>query len=206
MRPQEGIIAVTVTDSSGNPVAAEVLVEGTTTSRTTDSGGLALLNLIQGETILRVVSPGFASSRHQLVVEAGTDMTLLVSLAPTRVSLADGQIMIRDKIYFETGSADVAQQSHALLDEVALVMLDHPEIALIEVQGHTDDIGQADDNLSLSTARAQAVVRYLVSVGIAAERLRATGKGEEAPLTPETTDEARAKNRRVEFHVRSQGE
>jgi outer membrane protein OmpA-like peptidoglycan-associated protein len=92
-------------------------------------------------------------------------------------------------------------RSHSLLNEVALVLLDHPEIQTVEVQGHTDDQGSADDNLALSEARATAVVSFLTAAGVPSERLTARGVGESKPLQNETTEEARALNRRVEFHI-----
>ena len=106
-------------------------------------------------------------------------------------------------MYFETGSAELLVRSHSLLDEVALIILDHPEIIHVEVQGHTDSVGRAANNLALSRARAQAVQSYLVSAGVSGQRLSAAGKGETEPLIAEESDEARAKNRRVEFHVKS---
>ena len=91
--------------------------------------------------------------------------------------------------------------SFALLDEVALLLLDHPELGRIEVQGHTDDVGSAAANKALSTARAKSVVDHLVSAGVPADRLSSRGLGESKPLAEGSSEVIRAKNRRVEFHV-----
>jgi outer membrane protein OmpA-like peptidoglycan-associated protein len=68
-----------------------------------------------------------------------------------------------------------------------------------EVQGHTDNNGTVAGNQKLSEQRAQAIVNKLVEMGIAANRLFAKGMGQSAPLADNSTDEGRAKNRRVEF-------
>ncbi|MBQ9440463.1 MAG: OmpA family protein [Paludibacteraceae bacterium] len=68
-----------------------------------------------------------------------------------------------------------------------------------EVQGHTDNTGTVAGNQKLSEQRAQAIVNKLVEMGIAANRLFAKGMGQSAPLADNSTDEGRAKNRRVEF-------
>ena len=80
-------------------------------------------------------------------------------------------------------------------------MLDNAQLSLVEVQGHTDTVGRAQDNLTLSASRARAVMAYLVNAGVSDQRLTAKGMGEDVPIEVEDTEEARALNRRVEFHV-----
>ncbi|MEO9789986.1 MAG: OmpA family protein, partial [Aurantimonas coralicida] len=76
---------------------------------------------------------------------------------------------------------------------------------IIRVDGHTDNVpisgGRFEDNWELSTERAGAVVKYLISQGVPPERLAATGFGEYQPIDPENTPEARARNRRIEFKL-----
>ena len=74
-----------------------------------------------------------------------------------------------------------------------------PNVAKIRIVGHTDDFGPAEDNLILSQDRADAVRRYLIKRGIAADRLEAVGRGETQPIASNETPRGRAKNRRVEF-------
>ena len=78
------------------------------------------------------------------------------------------------------------------------LMNDNPELKF-EVQGHTDNTGNAAKNQTLSEQRAKAIVDKLVEMGISADRLSAVGKGQSSPLADNSTDEGRAKNRRVEF-------
>lgn len=101
-------------------------------------------------------------------------------------------------INFETGRATIRRDSFAVLDQAVGVLSEYAEVH-IEVQGHTDDVGDDAKNLGLSQARAQAVVDYLVAHGIAADRLTARGFGENKPLLPNDSPANRGKNRRVEF-------
>ena len=198
----EGLVRVSATSAVGEPVVAEVWIENSDVRTTTNDDGVGLLSLPVGEHTLRVSASNHASVRRTVRIDGGSELDLLVSLSASRASISDNRILIEDKVYFETGSADLLQQSNSLLDEVALLILDNPHLSLIEVQGHTDSVGQEEDNLALSSARAEAVTAYLISAGVAASRLRAEGKGETEPLTSEESDTGRAKNRRVEFHVR----
>jgi len=118
-----------------------------------------------------------------------------------RVRMAAQRIEFDDKVLFALGSADIDAQSHALLDEMAGVILGHPDVRKVEVQGHTDSQGDPAANRALSQSRAQAVVDYLVGKGIEAERLVARGLGPDQPLVEGDQDEAHAANRRVELHV-----
>lgn len=104
-------------------------------------------------------------------------------------------------INFDFGSADLTVEGMRQLDEFGAAM-QSPELGNLHlrVEGHTDDLGDAGYNLDLSEQRATAVAKYLYeNYGIERERLDVLGLGEEAPLIPDTTLEARAKNRRVEM-------
>jgi OOP family OmpA-OmpF porin len=103
-------------------------------------------------------------------------------------------------IYFKTGSAELDSASNALLDSVADIANRCPSVK-IEVSGHTDTTGSASANQTLSEARAKTVVTYLVAHGVAQGRITATGYGGTKPVAPNTSDEGRAKNRRIEFKV-----
>jgi outer membrane protein OmpA-like peptidoglycan-associated protein len=110
-----------------------------------------------------------------------------------------GHIYIVGKVHFDTGSAHIQKRSYALLDNVAELMREHPEIGHIIVEGHTDNVGPPELNLRLSRERADSVRNALVERGVRRERLRTQGFGESHPLAPNRTRAGRAKNRRVEF-------
>lgn len=101
-------------------------------------------------------------------------------------------------VTFVTGSANLTGASRTTLDRVVKVLSENAAVNA-EVQGHTDNQGNAAANLALSTARAKAVVAYLVGKGIAADRLTAKGYGQTKPVASNATPAGRAKNRRVVF-------
>lgn len=103
-------------------------------------------------------------------------------------------------IQFETGKSTIKKQSNAILDQVVKVLIENPSYNLI-IEGHTDDIGNDDQNLTLSQSRAEAVSQYLQKKGVNALRLTAKGFGETMPILPNTTKAGRDKNRRVELKV-----
>jgi outer membrane protein OmpA-like peptidoglycan-associated protein len=120
---------------------------------------------------------------------------------PPKAELVAEQIVISEQVQFETGTAALKAESDAVLGQVARVLADHPELELVEVQGHTDDTGTPELNQRLSDDRARAVVTWLAGHGVAASRLVAKGYGQERPIADNATEEGRAKNRRVEFRV-----
>lgn len=120
---------------------------------------------------------------------------------PARVELRDNKIEIREKIQFEHNSSTIKEVSHSLLNEVAKVIKENPQIKKLRIEGHASSDGADDYNLRLSDARAKAVREYLISQGVAADSLVAQGFGETKPIATNDTEEGREKNRRVEFNV-----
>lgn len=125
--------------------------------------------------------------------------------APPRVVLTASSITIGDKVQFATGSAEILPVSHGLLDEVAQVMNDNPQIELLQVEGHTDSTGTAAFNRKLSQQRAESVMKYLAGKGVRAGRMQAKGFGPDKPIADNASDEGKDKNRRVEFNILKQG-
>lgn len=112
--------------------------------------------------------------------------------------IEEGRIAVQD-ILFEFDSARILPESSDALATVAELMAEATDMALLVV-GHTDNTGSYDYNLSLSMARAQAVVDYLTGQhSVAGDRLQAAGAGMIAPIATNRTDEGRALNRRVEL-------
>jgi outer membrane protein OmpA-like peptidoglycan-associated protein len=115
------------------------------------------------------------------------------------VAIRQNRIEIKDLVYFDSSAATIQPRSFPLLDQMARVLNEHPEIVKVTVEGHTDDRGPVEFNRTLSQQRAESVVTYLTGKGVAKERLEARGFGPDRPLQPNTTPEGRAANRRVDF-------
>jgi outer membrane protein OmpA-like peptidoglycan-associated protein len=103
-------------------------------------------------------------------------------------------------IEFERGSAKLDAESLPTLQRLGEVASNCTSVR-IEVAGHTDVEGHPDNNQRLSERRAQAVVDFLAEAGVPAARMHAVGHGVSRPLVPNTTDENKARNRRIEFSV-----
>ncbi len=101
-------------------------------------------------------------------------------------------------IHFETGKAAILPDSESVLGEIVKMLQQSPDVKL-SVEGHTDNIGPAASNQALSEKRAQAVVEWLTAHGLPSARLKAKGWGQSKPVADNTTDDGRAKNRRVEL-------
>lgn len=102
-------------------------------------------------------------------------------------------------IHFATGKADLQPESRPVLKQIAATLKEHPDLRIV-VEGHTDNVGEAAANLTLSEARAAAVkVALVAGFGIGADRIAAMGFGATTPAVPNTTAAGRAQNRRVEI-------
>jgi outer membrane protein OmpA-like peptidoglycan-associated protein len=108
--------------------------------------------------------------------------------------------VILKNIFFDVNKYNLQPESFVELDNLVELLKENPALS-ISINGHTDNTGNPADNMKLSNNRANEVVRYLVSKGIAASRLTAKGWGETQPIAPNNTEEGRARNRRTEMKV-----
>ncbi len=120
------------------------------------------------------------------------------------VQIETERISLKDSIHFDTAKDTIKSESNSILDSIATLLRDHPELRKVRVEGHTDNRGTAEYNKDLSRRRARAVVRALVGRGIAADRLLSEGYGFDRPVADNRTALGRAKNRRVEFTILSE--
>jgi len=105
-----------------------------------------------------------------------------------------------EDIHFPFDQASLTDQARGTLEKHALWLQNHRE-AKVVVEGHCDERGTAEYNLALGDKRARAAREYLVSLGVAADRLSAVSYGKEKPLDPSSNEEAWARNRRAHFSV-----
>jgi len=119
-----------------------------------------------------------------------------------RVVLGERKLELLERVSFMTASDELdLSRSQALLDEAADLLSANLWVTKVEIQGHTDSRGSHALNMALSQRRAEAVVAYLVSKGVAPARLSAKGYGPTQPLASNDTEEGLSKNRRVEFSI-----
>ena len=111
-----------------------------------------------------------------------------------------GQIKIIQQVKFKTNSATIVE-SDTILNAVLAILKEHSEIGKLRVEGHTDNTGKAAYNKTLSQKRAQSVVKWMTDHGVPKSRVVAKGWGLEKPIDTNNTEEGRANNRRVEFHI-----
>ncbi len=122
-------------------------------------------------------------------------------IEPLKATLSDTSIDLAEKVQFDTGKATLLPASNELLDQVAQILLDHPEITKVRIEGHTDAQGSTRANQKLSQARAESVRAYLEDKGVDAGRMVAKGFGESKPVADNATPEGREQNRRVELTI-----
>ena len=108
--------------------------------------------------------------------------------------------IILKNVFFETGSAELRSESFIELDKLYQLLTETPTIR-IQVNGHTDDVGDDGSNQTLSENRAKSVFQYLMGKGIEASRVLFKGYGETQPIADNISDEGRAQNRRTEFVI-----
>ncbi len=125
--------------------------------------------------------------------------------APVALKKKIDDLLIGNTITFRVNSAILQPEGKAVLNNVATILHEDATVAF-EVSGHTDDVGQEPSNWVLSEQRAKSVVEYLISQGIAAERLTPKGYGASRPIAERATDEGRWQNRRIEFSIVAKGE
>lgn len=136
---------------------------------------------------------------------ANFDMTIVAKESMTQDVTAGAMLDALNKdgrvalyINFDTGKATIRPDSKPVIDQIVQMMKTNKALAL-SVEGHTDNVGDAKSNLTLSENRAKAVADALVAQGIEAKRLSTAGHGQDKPVADNSSEEGRAKNRRVEL-------
>ncbi len=209
--PIVGIIQGTLVDAETNtPVPGARITVRDARSRevevqTDDSGNFRFENVPAGVVHLSVDASGYLPSATDLEVkqkgEQRASLTLNKRPKKPSVSIVGKEVKLTTQVHFGTNSSNILPDSQALIQEVAALLTQHPEIRRVEIQGHTDDTGSAAYNKRLSQDRADAVRTSLISLGVEASRLTAVGYGAEKSLVPNTSEANRARNRRVQLMI-----
>lgn len=152
----------------------------------------------------------FGSSKYQVTAEAEGYIPRTVIVDPKEavnqvikrdIELTSmGGTVVLNHLIFAQGKAVIDPKSYQELDEVVAMLKENPKME-IQLEGHTDNRGNAEANLKLSQSRVDAVKKYMTSKGINKNRIDTKAFGGSKPIATEDTDEARARNRRVEMRV-----
>lgn len=166
----------------------------------TDETGNYLITLPTGrDYAFNVTRKGYLFYSENFSIskkEPGTTVNNDILLQPLEANAA----IVLKNIFFDVNSIELKPESQVELNNIVLLMKDNPTLS-IQINGYTDNIGKPADNLKLSNGRAQSVVNYITSKGIAAARLSFKGYGSENPLADNKSEEGRAQNRRTEMKV-----
>ncbi len=127
------------------------------------------------------------------------ELKVVASTTPSAEPVKPKPIILKN-VFFETGSADLRDVSFTELDKLYQLLVETPALR-IQVNGHTDDVGEDGSNQSLSENRAKSVYQYLINKGIDASRILFKGYGESQPISDNESDSGRAQNRRTEFVI-----
>ena len=160
---------------------------------------------IDGVRIINVPNvktpPGWFKFKSDNVGEGSylfTNIRIAKGAVPLYDRLASEGKIITYGITFDVGKSTIRPESMTEINRIAQLMKDNPDLKF-SVEGHTDNTGAAASNQALSEARSKAVMDKMVEMGISKDRLKSAGKGQTSPIADNSTDEGRAKNRRVEF-------
>lgn len=162
----------------------------------------AIVNISRGEDVLMSVEADDLAFNSRVVAKQDDpNPPAVVKLKVTTQELAKDKPFVINDIFYATNSADISRESQLILESFAAYLIAHPSL-VIEIRGHTDDIGAEGDNLALSMDRAFEVKSLLEQHGIPGRRISAKGYGEAKPVAPNTTADGRAQNRRTEFMIK----
>jgi outer membrane protein OmpA-like peptidoglycan-associated protein len=168
-------------------------------------GGFRFENVPAGKIKIQVSAEGYLPSGAEVELKARENVSVQMTLHKrprlATVTVAKNELRLRRQLHFLHDSAEILPDSMGIVEEIAEAVRSHPDIAQIEIQGHTDDSGTPEHNKTLSSKRANAVRNALIVIGVEPNRLVARGYGQDRPLVPNSTDANRAKNRRVQLVI-----
>lgn len=208
LKPKPTVVVQGIVSNSKtqDPLGAVVLIEDINSgelisvNKSNSSSGEYLVVLPAGRDYsLSVSSKGFFFYSESFELPADTsyqEISMNIELEP----IEKGTKVVLNNIFFESGRAELKPISYVELNK-AVDLLEDNESMVIEIGGHTDNVGSDQLNLKLSQQRAEAVRNYMILAGIDESRVRARGYGETQPIADNSTEEGRAKNRRTEFEI-----
>jgi OmpA-OmpF porin, OOP family len=205
--PKDAPVNVTIADAkTGNLLASEIVVfksraNGTEFQGLSDSTGKFSLRLPNGSKYdIYILGFHDSTSYNVLDIPALKGNQYYKNPFNVDIQFEAPKSFVLDNCTFETGKATLQPEAYRVVDEL-VEYLKRKEDEKIEVGGHTDNVGKPEANLILSENRANTVRAYLLTKGIAPERVTAKGYGMTMPVAENTTAEGRGLNRRTEVKI-----
>lgn len=203
-------IKIQVLDSvSRQPVTAEINIQNLRTNSIFNSGKTSALGQFltplhgKNRYAVHVFKEGYIFHSEYIdldsVYSSESPFMLNILLKPVSKTTRSAPVVLYN-LFFRTGSFEILPESEPEITRLFALLTENPEIKILVV-GHTDNVGEDQQNMILSRQRADAVKNKLLSKGIAPDRIDCEGKGETEPVADNTTDEGRRQNRRTEFIV-----
>lgn len=196
-----------IQEKTGQPLDAKIIYEslngdGTSgvVSTNPTTGEYKLLLPVGKSYAIRAEAKDFVSSSQRLDLTQTNQYTEIKAVTITAVQLVSGANITLENIFFEFGKATLQPTSTVELNRIVDLLLDNPTL-IVEIQGHTDNVGTNEVNKKLSQDRADAVRTYLLRQKVPADRITSKGYGFDRPIASNETPEGQAKNRRVDFLV-----
>lgn len=205
VKPDRATVQVLVTDFNNNSKSGEqIQFEGLTSHEVyqgiSNSEGKFEIHLNGNETyLIKVKSIGKAEEYGKFTIpelnkgEYYTPIQVTIQFEPPKT-------FTLDNVHFESGKSTLIKSSFEELEEL-LEFLKLKTDIVIEIGGHTDNVGEDESNLKLSEARSATVKNYLVSKGVSSSRIASKGYGENQPIDTNSTPEGRQNNRRTEVRI-----
>lgn len=190
--PIPGIV-ITLTGPDGKTYYADA----------TDAVGFSEVLVPNGQQYeVTYLSLGSKDVAAKVDVEDEANLTMKLTLRykayrPVRSGKSSPPRFVLEGVHFDSGKAKIRPDSFPKLDNVVEYM-EHNKSARIQISGHTDNVGNKQNNKALSKKRAEACRDYLIKKGIDGSRIEAVGYGDEQPIASNDTPEGRQKNRRIE--------
>jgi outer membrane protein OmpA-like peptidoglycan-associated protein/tetratricopeptide (TPR) repeat protein len=205
-RPQRvALIKGEIKSEDGEPIVAKVELKNTETKNVVEiavdqnTGKYATVASLKNDYVLTVKKEGYAYETKFI------DSKDLSAPAKQKVDFAispieEGKSYKLNDIYFATNSFELTRESRLVTDAFVEFLTENPSV-VVEIQGHTDNVGNDNDNMVLSDNRAKSVYDYIISTGVNADRLKYKGYGKTKPIASNDTEEGRSKNRRTVFVI-----
>jgi len=167
----------------------------------TDGSYAAIVNVDKEEDVVVMMKKeGYAFNAQLLTTKEEIKRPAAVKMTTEIQKVKAGKAFVIKDINYSTSSSDIDEGSKSILKLFALYLKDNPNLK-IEIRGHTDNVGNLNDNLALSTDRAFEVLGFLQGQGVDKDRLTYKGFGPNKPLESNDTEAGRRKNRRTEFVI-----